>query len=310
MTGRPATTPSASSPISPRRRRAFTAHRRTQCDFHEVGAWDSIADIVGAAWLIAPARRGTLDDRRAAARRRQGFHRPWPAAGAGAGHGPADRRLPDDRRRHCRRARDADRRGDRSPSLRPGPHPRGARAGSSARRTVSAPGPFPASATACAFSPSRPTIRQRLATDRIVVLECEIDDQTGEDLALAIDRLRALDGVLDIIQAPVFGKKGRMMTHLRVLADEAAEDAVVAAIFDETTTLGLRRSPVERYHPRARDGLDRGRRSRAPRQASRSPERDGRRRWRPTISPTSPAQGRASSLRRQGEAPFEDEEKS
>ena len=95
-----------------------------------------------------------------------------------------------------------------------------------------------------AFAAEVPTAQ---ATDRIVVLECEIDDQTGEDLALAVDRLRRLDGVLDVIQAPVFGKKGRLMTHLRVLVAETAEDAAVAAIFDETTTLGLRRLAVDRY---------------------------------------------------------------
>jgi uncharacterized protein (DUF111 family) len=78
------------------------------------------------------------------------------------------------------------------------------------------------------------------------VLECEIDDQTGEDLAQAIERLRAGKGVLDVIQAPVFGKKGRMMTYLRVLAEEHAQDEVAAMIFEETTTIGLRRSVVER----------------------------------------------------------------
>ncbi|MBB3458346.1 hypothetical protein FHT86_006672 [Rhizobium sp. BK313] len=82
--------------------------------------------------------------------------------------------------------------------------------------------------------------------NQVAVLECEIDDQTGEDLAQAVERLRAQTGVLDVIQAPVFGKKGRMMTHLRILAEPAARDDILASIFDETTTIGVRHILVER----------------------------------------------------------------
>jgi uncharacterized protein (DUF111 family) len=82
--------------------------------------------------------------------------------------------------------------------------------------------------------------------ERVAILECEIDDQTAEDLAQAIDNLRSHSGVLDVVQAAVFGKKGRMMTQLRVLADVGAEDEVVAMMFEETTTIGVRRSIVKR----------------------------------------------------------------
>jgi len=85
-----------------------------------------------------------------------------------------------------------------------------------------------------------------ISEEAIAVLECEIDDQTGEDIAQAIDRLRRQGGVRDVIQAPVFGKKGRMMTHLRVLADPAAKQEVANAILDETTTIGLRLSTAAR----------------------------------------------------------------
>lgn len=82
--------------------------------------------------------------------------------------------------------------------------------------------------------------------DHVAVLECEIDDQTGEDLAQAIERLRAHPAVLDVVQAPVFGKKGRMMTHVRILAKPDAVDAVMALAFDETTTIGIRQATVQR----------------------------------------------------------------
>ena len=95
------------------------------------------------------------------------------------------------------------------------------------------------------------------AQEKIVVLECEIDDQTGEDLAHAVDHLRAHAGVLDVVQAPAFGKKGRMMTQLRVLARPSARDEVIAGIFEETATIGVRHWLVDRHVlPRRGETLD------------------------------------------------------
>ena len=74
----------------------------------------------------------------------------------------------------------------------------------------------------------------------VAVCEFEIDDQTGEDLALALDRLRDLDGVLDVSSHPMYGKKGRLVVHVRLLARIAAVEEAVAACFRETTTLGVR----------------------------------------------------------------------
>jgi hypothetical protein len=82
--------------------------------------------------------------------------------------------------------------------------------------------------------------------DQVEVLRCEIDDQTGEDLAVAIDHLRQTDGVLDVCQWPVFGKKGRMAVALQVLTRPDAADRVLEEILDETTTLGIRRSVNQR----------------------------------------------------------------
>jgi hypothetical protein len=52
--------------------------------------------------------------------------------------------------------------------------------------------------------------------------------------------------VLDVLQIPAFGKKGRMLAHLQILADPGAAEDVFEACFDETTTLGLRWQVVER----------------------------------------------------------------
>lgn len=77
-------------------------------------------------------------------------------------------------------------------------------------------------------------------TDRIAILHFEIDDQNPEDLAIGLDNLRMSEGVLDIIQIPALGKKGRLTTQVQILAKPAALDPLIARCFDQTTTLGLR----------------------------------------------------------------------
>ncbi len=79
----------------------------------------------------------------------------------------------------------------------------------------------------------------------LMVIGFEVDDQSPEDLALGLDRLRALQGVHDVLQMPAFGKKGRMTVHVQVLAHPDAADAAVEACFRETTTIGLRIHQVE-----------------------------------------------------------------
>ncbi len=79
-----------------------------------------------------------------------------------------------------------------------------------------------------------------LAEDQVAVLRFEIDDQSAEDLAVGLDNIRSLAGVLDVLQTPAFGKKGRMVAQIQILARADAREAVMAACFDQTTTLGLR----------------------------------------------------------------------
>jgi pyridinium-3,5-bisthiocarboxylic acid mononucleotide nickel chelatase len=80
----------------------------------------------------------------------------------------------------------------------------------------------------------------------IAVIEFEIDDQSAEDLATGLERLREHDGIVDVVQMPVFGKKGRVTTSVRALARTEALDEAVAACFRETTTIGLRHRIVSR----------------------------------------------------------------
>jgi pyridinium-3,5-bisthiocarboxylic acid mononucleotide nickel chelatase len=80
----------------------------------------------------------------------------------------------------------------------------------------------------------------------VVLLETNIDDQPAEQLAYAAERLLGL-GALDAWLAPIQMKKGRPGTLLSALVPAELEEPAVALIMRETTTLGLRRRPVERH---------------------------------------------------------------
>ena len=214
--------------------------------FHEVGAWDSIADIVCAAWLIErldaawscgplPIGRGRIDTSHG--------RLPVPA--------PATvellRGMVVDQDTHL---------GERVT-------PTGAAIVSHlAPSFASLPGPMRLDRSGTGFGTSRlpgtSNVLRLLAfepiemldasvhRERIAVCEFEIDDQTGEDLALALDRLRNVGGVLDVSSHAMTGKKGRISIHVRLLARIGAVEAVIESCFRETTTLGVRWHEVSR----------------------------------------------------------------
>ena len=82
--------------------------------------------------------------------------------------------------------------------------------------------------------------------DSLVQFACDIDDMTGEELGAAVDRLRAMEGVVDLLMLSGQGKKSRPVTRLELLVQPQAADAVTARLFDLTSTLGLRRTLVDR----------------------------------------------------------------
>jgi hypothetical protein len=86
----------------------------------------------------------------------------------------------------------------------------------------------------------------RIARDEVGVIRFEVDDQAAEDLAVGLERLRATPGVVDVLQAPAFGKKGRMVAQVQVIARAGDVEAVAAACLAETSTLGLRIERAER----------------------------------------------------------------
>ena len=82
-------------------------------------------------------------------------------------------------------------------------------------------------------------------SDTIVEIRTHLDDITGEHLAHAIDRLMA-EGALDAAVSPLVMKKGRPAHLLTVLADPANAEKLAAAVLRETTAFGLRMERVER----------------------------------------------------------------
>jgi uncharacterized protein (TIGR00299 family) protein len=94
--------------------------------------------------------------------------------------------------------------------------------------------------------------RRETAQSPIVgVIEFDVDDMTGEEIALAAERLRAQAGVIDVSFGTRYGKKGRPQCDFRVLADPAQTDAIAALCLGETSTLGLRlREERRRVLPR------------------------------------------------------------
>jgi hypothetical protein len=83
------------------------------------------------------------------------------------------------------------------------------------------------------------------AGERVVVLEAEIDDMSPQLFGPLTDRLLG-SGALDVYLTAIQMKKGRPGVLLTVLAAPGAREALEGLIFTETTTLGVRRSDWER----------------------------------------------------------------
>jgi uncharacterized protein (TIGR00299 family) protein len=214
-----------------------------EVEFHEVGALDSIADIVGAAWIIEALGSATWS----VGALPLGSGRVHTAHGALPLPAPAVVRLltgftfVDD--------------GLAGERVTP--------TGAAILRHLgcsSGIGPRPGRLTATGLGFGSRKLHglsnvlrvlvfdmtQAPAVDEVALLEFEVDDQTAEDLALGLERLRACEGVLDVVQSPVFGKKGRMAAQVQVLAQPERLAAIVAACFAETTTLGVRHQLLAR----------------------------------------------------------------
>jgi uncharacterized protein (TIGR00299 family) protein len=118
-----------------------------------------------------------------------------------------------------------------------------------------APGTFPDGRTVGAVAPDDSTDHPGGLLDGeadadagqpVVVLECNVDDATGEQLAHAVAAL--LDaGALDAWLTPVLMKKGRPGSVVHVLADWSTAAELRRLLRRTTGSLGVRMTPAERW---------------------------------------------------------------
>ena len=214
--------------------------------FHEIGAWDSIADIVSAAWLIERSRATSWSCSSIPLGRGRvaGAHGqlPVPAPATSAllrGFPVFDDGLDGERVTPTGAAilKYLD------PAF--GPH--------RSPRVLLGQGfgfgikVFPGLSNVLRISEFEdPPDGAGAGAGSVGVCEFEVDDQTPEDLAVALERLSDVTGVLNVLQAPVCGKKGRIGAHIRVLAQLPQIDTIIDRCLIETTTLGVRWYPVNR----------------------------------------------------------------
>jgi pyridinium-3,5-bisthiocarboxylic acid mononucleotide nickel chelatase len=81
--------------------------------------------------------------------------------------------------------------------------------------------------------------------EKLLVMEANLDDCNSEWIASLIPVLLE-QGALDVWQTPILMKKGRAGVLLSVLAPETCADALRETIFRGTTTFGIRYYPVQR----------------------------------------------------------------
>jgi hypothetical protein len=82
-------------------------------------------------------------------------------------------------------------------------------------------------------------------SERVLVLETEVDDTAPQLLGPLLDALLA-QGALDAYFTPVQMKKGRPGVLVTVIAPPARREALEELLFRETTTLGIRRTEWDR----------------------------------------------------------------
>ena len=84
----------------------------------------------------------------------------------------------------------------------------------------------------------------------VVVIEAEIDDMNPQIFGMLMDRLLA-EGALDVFYTAIQMKKNRPGTLLTIVASPGSRERLTSTVFRETTTIGVR------YREMARECLDR-----------------------------------------------------
>ena len=104
---------------------------------------------------------------------------------------------------------------------------------------------IPSILRAMVIEPRGDARRAALTADTVWKLECDIDDSTGEQLGYALEKLFEA-GAREAHYTPVFMKKNRPGWELTVICDEAHLQKMEEVIFTQTTTIGIRRQEMAR----------------------------------------------------------------
>ncbi|MFD2114875.1 nickel pincer cofactor biosynthesis protein LarC [Paenibacillus yanchengensis] len=89
------------------------------------------------------------------------------------------------------------------------------------------------------------TIRTEERIETIHILEAQVDDMTGEALGYTMEALFAA-GALDVYYTSVYMKKNRPGVLITVLSEQASKEQLEQILFRETTTIGVRSSTWQR----------------------------------------------------------------
>ena len=236
--------------------------------FHEVGAVDSIVDIVGTAIGLAALDVDARVRLGPAARLGNGVLAARRHSGAGAGDGRAAARLPGARRRRDRRARHADRRGDRRDV---GASRRGAAADAHRGGRLRRRHAYAAGSAESVAPPARARRADAAGGDELVEIATNIDDSSPELYEHVMEQLFAA-GARDVWLAPAQMKKNRPgVGAARARRAGRARRARRRIVLRETSAIGLRfhavqrvvsaaRADHRRHRVRRRAGEDRARR--------------------------------------------------
>ena len=93
--------------------------------------------------------------------------------------------------------------------------------------------------TGAAASPALDATADAEGLERVVVLECQIDDMNPQIYGVLMDRLIAA-GALDVFYTPIQMKKNRPGTLVTVIARPPQRAALAGILFAESTTIGVR----------------------------------------------------------------------
>jgi uncharacterized protein (TIGR00299 family) protein len=87
--------------------------------------------------------------------------------------------------------------------------------------------------------------KDKIKNENLIMLEAQIDDMNPEIYPFLMEKILDL-GAKDIFLTQVVMKKGRPGTKVSIISEACWVDQVERVLFTETTTIGIRKYPIER----------------------------------------------------------------